>query len=189
MSGNECTEVTLPLCVTGYITVVSFSLVCTGFVFVQTELDTLLRGVGEEWTAEGVLDAIKCDHGYSRTSSAVLAFVTALTELSHDEKRALLRFVTGSPRLPPGGLAALRPRLTIVKKHGQGTWFNRCATKYSRDGVVVLLETVAVEQLALLLCSEVCPLPFRVVYESLPDRWLPADRHLLDACISYRFYL
>lgn len=77
----------------------------------------MLRGVGEEWTVDGVLDAIKCDHGYSRSSPAVLAFVSALTELEHDERRALLRFVTGSPRLPPGGLAALRPRLTIVKKH------------------------------------------------------------------------
>lgn len=84
----------------------------------QKELDVLLRGVGEEWTTEGVLDSIKCDHGYSRSSPVVLAFVAALTELSPEERRALLRFVTGSPRLPPGGLAALRPKLTIVKKHG-----------------------------------------------------------------------
>jgi E3 ubiquitin-protein ligase TRIP12 len=27
-----------------------------------------------------------------------------------------LRFVTGSPRLPPGGLASLQPRLTVVRK-------------------------------------------------------------------------
>lgn len=87
---------------------------------VQRELDVLLRGVGEEWTAEGVLDAIKCDHGYSASSPTVLAFVAALTDLSAEERRALLRFVTGSPRLPPGGLAALRPRLTIVKKHAHG---------------------------------------------------------------------
>jgi E3 ubiquitin-protein ligase TRIP12 len=33
------------------------------------------------------------------------------------EQRAFLRFVTGSPRLPPGGLAALQPRLTVVRKH------------------------------------------------------------------------
>lgn len=30
--------------------------------------------------------------------------------------RRFLRFVTGSPRLPPGGLAALQPRLTVVRK-------------------------------------------------------------------------
>jgi hypothetical protein len=33
------------------------------------------------------------------------------------EQRRFLRFVTGSPRLPPGGLAALQPRLTVVRKH------------------------------------------------------------------------
>ena len=32
------------------------------------------------------------------------------------EQRRFLRFVTGSPRLPPGGLAALQPRLTVVRK-------------------------------------------------------------------------
>ncbi|CAN0310797.1 unnamed protein product [Ascophyllum nodosum] len=31
-------------------------------------------------------------------------------------RRQFLRFVTGSPRLPIGGFAALRPRLTVVKK-------------------------------------------------------------------------
>jgi hypothetical protein len=31
-------------------------------------------------------------------------------------RRRFLRFVTGCPRLPPGGLAALQPRLTVVRK-------------------------------------------------------------------------
>lgn len=77
----------------------------------------LLRGIGERWSEECILGAIKCDHGYSRHSTSVQYFVRVLTELSSDEQRAFLRFVTGSPRLPYGGIAALRPRLTIVKKH------------------------------------------------------------------------
>lgn len=32
------------------------------------------------------------------------------------DTRRFLRFVTGTPRLPPGGLAALQPRLTVVRK-------------------------------------------------------------------------
>lgn len=76
----------------------------------------LLRGIGEKWSEDSVLAAIKCDHGYSGQSPAVQHFVRVLTELSAEEQRAFLRFVTGSPRLPYGGLAALRPRLTIVKK-------------------------------------------------------------------------
>eukprot|EP00892_Ulva_mutabilis_P001731 jgi/Ulvmu1/11559/UM079_0002.1 len=83
----------------------------------EEEVEMLLRGIGEKWSEECVMGAIKCDHGYSRHSPAVQNFVRALTELSSEEQRAFLRFVTGSPRLPYGGIAALRPRLTIVKKH------------------------------------------------------------------------
>lgn len=41
-----------------------------------------------------------------------------MSELSPEDQRAFLRFVTGAPRLPPGGLAALNPKLTIVRKVG-----------------------------------------------------------------------
>lgn len=37
-------------------------------------------------------------------------------ELTADQQRAFCQFVTGAPRLPPGGLAVLNPRLTIVRK-------------------------------------------------------------------------
>ena len=40
-----------------------------------------------------------------------------LSELDAADQRRFLRFVTGSPRLPPGGIAALQPRLTVVRKH------------------------------------------------------------------------
>lgn len=76
----------------------------------------LLRGISDKWTEDGIMAAIKCDHGYSRSSPAVQHFVCVLAEFSPEEQRAFLRFVTGSPRLPFGGLASLRPKLTIVKK-------------------------------------------------------------------------
>ena len=76
----------------------------------------MLRGQGEVWTREVLLAAIKCDHGYTASSSTVQHFVDVLCEMSVTEQRSLLRFVTGSPRLPPGGVAALRPQLTIVMK-------------------------------------------------------------------------
>jgi E3 ubiquitin-protein ligase TRIP12 len=40
-----------------------------------------------------------------------------LSELDTSDQRRFLRFVTGCPRLPPGGIAALQPRLTVVRKH------------------------------------------------------------------------
>jgi E3 ubiquitin-protein ligase HECTD1 len=39
-----------------------------------------------------------------------------LVELSGDERKAFLQFTTGCSSLPPGGLANLQPRLTIVRK-------------------------------------------------------------------------
>lgn len=40
-----------------------------------------------------------------------------LSELDTGDQRRFLRFVTGCPRLPPGGIAALQPKLTVVRKH------------------------------------------------------------------------
>ena len=45
-----------------------------------------------------------------------LQLLEIMSELTLDDQRAFLRFVTGAPRLPPGGLAALNPKLTIVRK-------------------------------------------------------------------------
>ena len=39
-----------------------------------------------------------------------------LSGFDGQERRAFLRFITGSPCLPYGGLAALRPKLTVVCK-------------------------------------------------------------------------
>lgn len=44
-----------------------------------------------------------------------------LSELDSADQRRFLRFVTGCPRLPPGGIAALQPRLTVVRKPPSGT--------------------------------------------------------------------
>ncbi|KAG5584443.1 hypothetical protein H5410_044877 [Solanum commersonii] len=39
-----------------------------------------------------------------------------MKEFDSKQQRAFLQFVTGAPRLPPGGLASLSPKLTIVRK-------------------------------------------------------------------------
>jgi len=36
--------------------------------------------------------------------------------MSSDERKAFLQFTTGCSTLPPGGLANLHPRLTVVRK-------------------------------------------------------------------------
>ena len=43
-------------------------------------------------------------------------FLKFISELSLEDRRKFLKFVTGSPRLPNGGFAALDPKLTLVLK-------------------------------------------------------------------------
>ena len=49
-------------------------------------------------------------------SPGFLRFVNVLCNLTGDERKAFLQFTTGCSSLPPGGLANLTPRLTIVRK-------------------------------------------------------------------------
>jgi E3 ubiquitin-protein ligase TRIP12 len=61
-------------------------------------------------------ETIHADHGYTAESPAIRALVAVLRSLPLAEQRLFLQFVTGSPRLPVGGLRALRPPLTVVRK-------------------------------------------------------------------------
>lgn len=51
-------------------------------------------------------------------------FVNVLVKMSAEERKAFLQFTTGCSSLPPGGLANLYPRLTVVRKvdAGEGSY-------------------------------------------------------------------
>ncbi|KAG0597138.1 hypothetical protein M758_UG314500 [Ceratodon purpureus] len=89
-------------------------------IFREDELEYLLCGRQELWAPESLPDIMKFDHGYTASSPPIRNLLGIMSELTPDEQRAFLRFVTGAPRLPPGGLAALNPKLTIVRKHPTG---------------------------------------------------------------------
>ena len=55
-------------------------------------------------------------HGYHQKSQAYLFFLRFMTELTRDQRKMFLKFVTGSPRLPNGGFGSLDPKLTVVLK-------------------------------------------------------------------------
>uniref|UniRef100_A0A5B6YR81 HECT-type E3 ubiquitin transferase n=1 Tax=Davidia involucrata TaxID=16924 RepID=A0A5B6YR81_DAVIN len=86
-------------------------------VFTEEELERLLCGEREFWTLNELLDHIKFDHGYTASSPPIINLLEIIQELDREQQRAFLQFVTGAPRLPPGGLASLNPKLTIVRKH------------------------------------------------------------------------
>ncbi|CAJ0947087.1 unnamed protein product, partial [Mesorhabditis belari] len=88
--------------------------------FLPDEFEALFCGAGgadaEYWISERITEALKFDLGYSRESATVKNFVQMLTEFPPAKRQRFLQFVTGSPRLPHGGFAALSPPLTVVCK-------------------------------------------------------------------------
>ena len=67
------------------------------------------------------MDSIKCDHGYTPQSVPIQILVTILSEFTPMEQKQFLSFVTGSPKLPVGGLKSLSPPFTVVKRNGEGS--------------------------------------------------------------------
>ncbi|GJX78915.1 E3 ubiquitin protein ligase UPL4 [Tanacetum coccineum] len=46
-----------------------------------------------------------------------MLFVKVIQEFDYEQQKAFVKFVTGTLRLPLGGLASLNPKVTIVRKH------------------------------------------------------------------------
>ncbi|XVF07968.1 hypothetical protein REPUB_Repub06bG0184900 [Reevesia pubescens] len=86
-------------------------------IYTEEELDRLLCGERDFWAFNELLEHIKFDHGYTASSPPIINLLEIIQEFEYAQRRAFLQFVTGAPRLPPGGLASLNPKLTIVRKH------------------------------------------------------------------------
>ncbi|KAK7477746.1 hypothetical protein BaRGS_00031034 [Batillaria attramentaria] len=86
-------------------------------MFSPMELGSILCGDQAPcWTREDILNYTEPKLGYTRESPGFLRFVNVLSHLTADERKAFLQFTTGCSSLPPGGLANLHPRLTVVRK-------------------------------------------------------------------------
>ncbi|XP_072896168.1 E3 ubiquitin-protein ligase HECTD1 isoform X4 [Hemitrygon akajei] len=85
--------------------------------FSHEEVQMILCGnQSPSWTAEDIINYTEPKLGYTRDSPGFIRFVRVLCGMSSDERKAFLQFTTGCSTLPPGGLANLHPRLTIVRK-------------------------------------------------------------------------
>jgi hypothetical protein len=94
-------------------------------LFTADELHELLCGAGtllddSLWTREAVEGAMVIGTHYNAGSPQVRWLAQAISELAAPhERRLFLKFLTGAPRLPPGGFGALAPhRMKIQKLSG-----------------------------------------------------------------------
>jgi len=76
------------------------------------------------WTREDVLNYTEPKLGYNKDSPGFQRFVNVMVSLTPEERKSFLQFTTGCSSLPPGGLANLHPRLTVVRKAdvGEGSY-------------------------------------------------------------------
>jgi E3 ubiquitin-protein ligase HECTD1 len=85
--------------------------------FQPEELRLMLCGEqNPHWTKEEIIAYTEPKLGFTKNSPGFLKLVNVLCDLDGSERKAFLQFATGCSSLPPGGLANLHPRLTIVKK-------------------------------------------------------------------------
>ncbi|XP_052267734.1 E3 ubiquitin-protein ligase HECTD1-like isoform X2 [Dreissena polymorpha] len=85
--------------------------------FSPMELARILCGEqAPNWTREDILNYTEPKLGYTKESMVFKRLVNVLVGLTADERKAFLQFTTGCTSLPPGGLANLHPRLTVVRK-------------------------------------------------------------------------
>jgi E3 ubiquitin-protein ligase TRIP12 len=89
--------------------------------FTPDELVMLFGRVNEDWSLESMfhatrsniipfanmnsalMDSIKADHGYNLDSKSVRNLLQVMSELTPEQRRDFLQFITGSPKLPIGG--------------------------------------------------------------------------------------
>nr|CAD7452850.1 unnamed protein product [Timema tahoe] len=93
--------------------------------FSPEEVRVMLCGdQNPHWTREDLLNYTEPKLGYTKDSPGFQRFVNVLVDMSAEERKAFLQFTTGCSSLPPGGLANLYPRLTVVRKvdAGEGSY-------------------------------------------------------------------
>lgn len=89
--------------------------------FSSDELRVMLCGEQRpEWTRDDLLAYTEPKLGYTKDSPGFQRFVNVLLAMDAHERKAFLQFTTGCSSLPPGGLANLYPRLTVVRKIDAG---------------------------------------------------------------------
>lgn len=85
-------------------------------IFLPEELQSILCGQEyKPWSTEYLKSCCSFANGYDASSKAIAFLFEILSTFNASEQRKFIKFVSGTPRLPIGGLESLSPRLTISK--------------------------------------------------------------------------
>jgi E3 ubiquitin-protein ligase TRIP12 len=96
----------------GFSSVFPYEALCA---FTADELVMLFGKSEEDWSYEGtvftlmslilaLVDSVKADHGFNVDSRSIRNLLEILSTLSVNDRRTFLQFLTGSPKLPIGGI-------------------------------------------------------------------------------------
>lgn len=85
--------------------------------FRPEEIEDLVCGDRDgKWDPETLRENVIPTHGYDKAAPQYKFLLEYMGQLDGKMQRLFLQYVTGSPRLPPGGFARLTPRLTVAKR-------------------------------------------------------------------------
>lgn len=88
----------------------------TWLLLSANEMVALITGEERPITKEDLVENIELSNGYTTESPEIRLLFELLLEMDLRLQGLFLKFVTGSSRLPIGGLASLRPKMTIARK-------------------------------------------------------------------------
>jgi hypothetical protein len=83
-------------------------------IFSPSEIVELLCGEAVLLTREDLVRYVEISHGYTAQSPQIAYFYDVIVELPAPEQALFIKFVTGSDKLPIGGLKSLDPRISVA---------------------------------------------------------------------------
>ena len=80
------------------------------------ELASYLNGHEDPISLQDLEAHVHVDHGFTSSSPQIRHLFDSIASMDLPRQRRFFQFLTGSPYLPVGGLASLRPKFTVVRK-------------------------------------------------------------------------
>ncbi|ESN91803.1 hypothetical protein HELRODRAFT_108537 [Helobdella robusta] len=120
-------------------------------LFNADELELLVCGSEENSDFHSLEETTEYDGGYSKDSPIIKQFWEIVHGMTHEEKKKLLQFTTGSDRVPVGGLSKLK---LIIARHGPDS--DRLPTSHTCFNVLMLPEYSSKEKLKERILKAIC---------------------------------